>query len=137
MIHEKLEKLILTTYKDKKNLILEYQEKISKLGAQLIEFAQRNQDGVYKNHKIHYLLYDLFTFVNTYAKTSKNKRVMTEGHDDDNIMKVFGLNEAVQIANKININLNRLKELGFLNPVNKKKDRLTSLPNRIKLFKKL
>ena len=42
MIHEKLEKLILTTYKDKKNLILEYQEKISKLGAQLIEFAQRN-----------------------------------------------------------------------------------------------
>ena len=106
---EKLEKLIVSTHKnekkltkeERKTLILEYQEKISSLGIRLHEFVQRNQNGININYKIHHLLHDPFTFVNAYAKISKNKGAMTEGHDDEGIMKFFGLNDATKIATKI------------------------------------
>ena len=106
---KKLEKLIVSTHKnekkltkeERKTLILEYQEKISSLGIRLHEFVQRNQNGIHINYKIHHLLHDPFTFVNAYAKISKNKGAMTEGYDDEGIMKFFGLNDATKIATKI------------------------------------
>lgn len=106
---KKLEKLIVSTHKnekklikeERKTLILEYQEKISSLGIRLHEFVQRNQNGIHINYKIHHLLHDPFTFVNAYAKISKNRGAMTEGYDDEGIMKFFGLNDATKIATKI------------------------------------
>ena len=79
----------MTNQKIRKTLILEYQEKIFSLGIRLHEFVQRNQNGIHINYKIHHLLHDPFTFVNVYVKISKNRGAMTEGYDDESIMKFF------------------------------------------------
>ena len=49
----------------------------------LIRHTERNKNTTHINHKVQHLLYDPFTFVNAYAKISKNKGALTEGHKDD------------------------------------------------------
>jgi nicotine oxidoreductase len=76
-------------------------KRIHLLSKRLRDHAERNKDGEHINHKIFYLLHDPFTFVNAYAKISKNAGALTEGYNEDGMMRLFGLEQATKIANKI------------------------------------
>jgi retron-type reverse transcriptase len=81
--------------------LIEGLEFIQDLGCYLGKHTKRNEDTSHINYKIHYLLHDPFTFVNAYAKISKNKGALTKGVDDDNVIQLFGLENATNIAKKI------------------------------------
>jgi group II intron reverse transcriptase/maturase len=71
----------------------------------LENFTSRNTNTSHKNYKIHYLLHDPFTFVNAYAKVSKNKGALTKGvSTDSELMSYFGLTNAENIAKKFKTN---------------------------------
>lgn len=76
-------------------------QKIEVLSKHLRDHTRRNLNTSHINYKIHYLLYDSFTFVNAYAKISKNKGALTEGIEDENIIQLFGLKTASSLAKKI------------------------------------
>lgn len=76
-------------------------EKIEKLGKSLKGHTRRNLDTSHINYKIQYLLHDPFTFVNAYAKISNNKGAFTKGVENDNIIQLFGLEKANNLAKKI------------------------------------
>jgi len=59
---------------------------IKNLGKRLTKYAERNLNTKHVNRKIFFLLRDPFTYVNAYAKISKNKGVLTEGYQDENTM---------------------------------------------------
>lgn len=105
---KRLKKLTVSKYKNKKKITKE-ERKTSSLGTRFHKFVQRNQNGIHINYKIHHLLHDPFIFVNAYAKITKNKGAMTEKHDNEGIMKFFGLNEATKIATKIKQNKYKFK----------------------------
>lgn len=63
--------------------------------------TQRNLKTSHINYKIQHLLHNPFIMVNGYVKISKNKRALTKGYKDDNIMKSFRLEKAKIIINKI------------------------------------
>lgn len=67
----------------------------------LKEHTRRNENIHHVNHKIHHLLYNPFTFINAYAKISKNKGALTEGIQDEKTIQLFGLEKAKTIAKKI------------------------------------
>lgn len=85
-------------YKEKTAEGIEF---IEALGRDLGAHTRRNENTSHINYKIQYLLYDPFTFVNAYAKISKNKGALTKGVDDDNVIQLFGLEKATNIAKKI------------------------------------
>jgi group II intron reverse transcriptase/maturase len=87
--------------KNSKQNIIEGIEFIERLGRDLGGHTRRNEDTSHINYKIHHLLHDPFTFVNAYAKISKNKGALTKGVDDDNVIQLFGLEKATNIAKKI------------------------------------
>jgi len=66
----------------------------------LKEHTRRNENIHHVNHKIHHLLYNPFTFINAYAKISKNKGALTEGIQDEKTIQLFGLEKAKTIAKK-------------------------------------
>ena len=82
-------------------ILIEGPKFIETLGRNLGKHTKRNEDTSHINYKIHYLLHDPFTFVNAYAKISKNKGALTEGVEDDNVIQSFGLEKATNIAKKI------------------------------------
>ena len=82
----------------RKKKILQEQERVEKLSNKLNRHTTRNKNTEHINHKIFHLLHDPFTFVNAYAKISKNKGALTRGHQDKRIMELFGLKQAKEIA---------------------------------------
>lgn len=70
----------------------------------LREHTRRNLDTAHVNYKIQHLLYDPFTFINAYAKISKNKRALTEGINEKRTIQLFGLEKASILAEKIKQN---------------------------------
>ena len=96
----KSERKILTP-KQRKEFIEKGISKIQTLGNKLDQHSQRNKSTSHINYKVHYLLHDPFTFVNAYARISKNKGSLTKGYKDDEMMKLFGLEKAKKIAKKI------------------------------------
>lgn len=89
--------------KQKKRIefLIEGEKKIKRLGKRLMRYADRNLDTKHVNRKIFFLLRDPFTYVNAYAKISKNKGAHTEGYQDEKIMKYFGLKDAQKLAKEI------------------------------------
>jgi hypothetical protein len=88
--------------KKQKNEFLNIGESFIKSKAKkLIRHTERNKNTNHINHKVQHLLYDPFTFVNAYAKISKNRGALTVGHIDDNMMELFGEEKAKEIAKKI------------------------------------
>lgn len=78
---------------------------ISSMARKLKNFVSRNYNTSHINHKIHHLLHDPFTFVNAYAKISKNKGALTKGIKlDSEIMNYFGKINAENISNKFKTN---------------------------------
>lgn len=75
----------------------------------LMAHARRNENTDHVNYKIQYLLHDPFTFVNAYAKISKNKGALTEGTQDEKVIQLFGLEKAKIIANNIKQNKYKFK----------------------------
>lgn len=89
------------TPSERKTLIVEGQRKILELSVHLRNHTDRNKNVNHINYKIHHLLHHPFTFVNAYAKISKNKGALTKGYDEDGSMKLFGLEKAEKIVKKI------------------------------------
>lgn len=70
--------------------------------AYLDSFRKRNENIEHINYKIHYLLHKPFTFVNAYAKISKNKGALTKGiKSDEEIMRFFKISDAENISKQI------------------------------------
>jgi retron-type reverse transcriptase len=88
---------------------IEGKENIDKLAFRLREHTKRNKNPGHINYKIHHLLHDPFTFVNAYTKISKNRGALTEGYNDEGVMKLFGLETATSIAKKIKNNTYKFK----------------------------
>ena len=81
-----------------KDLILSKSHKLENL-------TLRNLDTKHINYKVYYILCDPFTFINAYARISKNKGALTKGITiDKEIMANFSLNIAENIANKFKKN---------------------------------
>lgn len=71
----------------------------------LEEHTRRNKNTSHINYKIYYLLCNPYTFVNAYAKISKNKGALTKGVDKhEQTMFFFGRSNAEQIAKKFKTN---------------------------------
>lgn len=87
--------------KNKKTLIIEGLQVIETLSQHLKAHTRRNENTLHVNHKIHHLLYNPFTFINAYAKISKNKGALTEGIQDDKTIQLFGIEKAKTLAKKI------------------------------------
>jgi group II intron reverse transcriptase/maturase len=107
---QKSNKQLVTNKKlNKKNLTKQEQEQfivksldnLDTLSEQLKRHTQRNTSTKHINYKIHHLLHDPFTYVNAYARISKNRGSLTKGHDDDEVMKLFGEEKANRIAKQI------------------------------------
>lgn len=99
------------TKEEKKTFINESNSESLRLSFRLREHTKRNENGEHINYKLHHLLHDPFTFVNAYAKISKNKGTLTEGHEDEGVMKLFGLQTATRIAEKIKNNKYQFKPI--------------------------
>lgn len=124
----------------KQKKIIEGIEFIKKLGRGLGSHTRRNKDTSHINYKIHHLLHDPFTFVNAYAKISKNKGALTKGVDDDNIIQLFGLEKATNITKKIKKGTYTFKPVQrtwIPKPGKNKKGPLTYQTNLTELYKKL
>nr|QYB22876.1 hypothetical protein [Nitzschia ovalis] len=74
---------------------------IKDLGKRLTKYTDRNLNTKHVNRKIFFLLRDPFIYVNAYAKISKNKGALTEGHQDEKTMQYFGKKEAEKMALEI------------------------------------
>lgn len=85
--------------KSKKKILT--QEKIMQKVKKLNKHVERNLKTNHINYKLFYLLFDPFTFVNAYSKISKNKSVLTKGHEDESVMEDFGFARAKRIADSI------------------------------------
>jgi retron-type reverse transcriptase len=118
--------------KEKKKLIKEGWTHINKLSYQLNRHTQRNLNTNHINYKIQHLLYDPFTFINAYAKISKNKGALTEGHMDEQIIQLFGHNKAESIAKKIKENNYQFKTVKrtWIPKPGKKKKRPIDVPTQ-------
>ncbi len=78
---------------------------IEKSASYLDEHKKRNENTTHINYKIFYLLEKPFTFINAYAKISKNKGALTLAtSDDENIMQLFSLQKAKKIAQDLRTN---------------------------------
>lgn len=115
-----------------KQKLIEGVEFIESLGIALGEHTKRNKDTSHVNYKIHYLLHDPFTFVNAYAKISKNKGALAKGFDDDNVIQLFGLEKATNIAKKIKEGNYKFKPVQrtWIPKPGKKKKRPIDIPNQ-------
>lgn len=99
---DKITKKIKTFSKEeKKQIVAEGISLIKGLGKKLNKHTELNKKTDHINYKICHLLYDPFTYINAYAKISKNKGALTKGHQDENTMQLFGLVKAKNIAKKI------------------------------------
>lgn len=118
--------------KEKKNLIKKEWAQIKKLSYQLNRHTQRNLDTNHINHKIQHLLHDPFTFINAYTKISKNKRALTKGYTDEQIMQLFGQNKVESIAKKIKENSYQFKPVKrtWISKPGKKKKRPIDVPTQ-------
>lgn len=86
--------------KDKKELELIKVDFIKKF-KKLEKHSSRNIDTKHINKKVYYLLHDEYTFVNAYAKISKNKGALTKGiASDEEVIKFFGKSTAKNISEK-------------------------------------
>lgn len=79
-------------------------ELISEQALNLQNHTQRNKNTKHINYKIYHLLHRPFTFVNSYAKISKNKAALSKGYKDSQIIEYFGICKAESIANKFKSN---------------------------------
>lgn len=71
----------------------------------LKRFQERNLNVSHINYKVVHLLHDTYTFVNAYAKISKNKGALTKGVlSDEQTMEFFGQIDALKIAEKFKKN---------------------------------
>jgi group II intron reverse transcriptase/maturase len=99
-------------------------EKIFKLGSFLRKYAQKNKDTNHINRKIFHLLRHPFIFVNAYSNISKNRRALTKGYQDEEMMKFFGLSDAITLAKTITdgtYKFSPAKRTWILKPGKKKK----------------
>ena len=73
---------------------------VESMSQRLNNHTLRNRDTSHINKKIYHLLEDPYTFINAYARISKNKGALTKGiPTDDAIMYNFSIQKATQIAN--------------------------------------
>ena len=87
---------------DKNYILNEAPNLISKLSKHLENHENRNKNTEHINYKIHYLLEKPFTFVNAYARISKNKGALTRAtKTDEEYIKLFSLEKARKIADEI------------------------------------
>lgn len=110
---------------NKKNRIAQGELDISRMAKKLKNFSNRNLSTTHINYKIHHLLHDPFTFVNAYAKISKNRGALTKGiKSDSEIMNYFGLSNAKNISEKFKNNTyfwSPTRRVWIPKPANKKK----------------
>lgn len=89
----------LRTKADKRAILAEWKSLEAKLEVHLKALAKRNTKPNHINYKIYYLLAQPFTYINAYAKISKNKGALTKGiKEDDEYIRSFGLKQAYTIA---------------------------------------
>lgn len=62
--------------------------------------TRRNENTSHINYKVYYLLCHSHTFINAYAKVSKNLGALTKGYNDKEAMQNFGKIQAERIASK-------------------------------------
>ena len=105
---------------------------IEKRSRHLREHTRRNIDTAHVNYKIQHLLYDPFTFINAYAKISKNKGALTEGINEEKIIQLFGLEKASMLAEKIKQNRYEFQPVKrtWIPKPGKKKKRPIDVPNQ-------
>jgi len=119
--------------KTNKKMILEMGLRdIEKRSRHLREHTRRNLDTTHVNYKIQHLLYDPFTFINAYAKISKNKGALTEGINEERTMQLFGLEKASILAEKIKQNRYEFQPVKrtWIPKPGKKKKRPIDVPNQ-------
>lgn len=81
----------MSLLKEKKKQLIKGQKENLKEGKSLEKHTKRNLNTKHINYKFMYLLHDPFTFVNAYTKIIKNKGALTEGHEDEGEIELFGL----------------------------------------------
>lgn len=87
-----------------KDLLTEGPLIIADFSKYLENHKHRNNDTSHINYKIHYLLEKPFTYINAYARVSKNKGALTKAtQTDQEVMRLFGLEKAQSIANKVKL----------------------------------
>jgi RNA-directed DNA polymerase len=76
-------------------------ERIEERATKLKSHTNRNTDTSHINFSIYHLLCDPFTFVNAYARVSKNKGALTKGVEQDSeTIRLFGNTLAEKISKK-------------------------------------
>lgn len=89
---------------ERKTLIEKETKRIKNLSYKLKKHTERNKNTNHINRKIFHLITSPFTFVNAYAKISKNRGALTLGYKEDKSIELFGLKKAINIAEKIKKN---------------------------------
>lgn len=81
------------------------EDHVKEFSKYLVSFSNRNKNTKHINHHIYYLLCNPYTFVNAYAKISKNKGAFTKGiNPEEETMFDFGRSHAKVIAQKFKTN---------------------------------
>jgi len=92
---------IKRTQLEKKNTLLLMKWLTSWKSIKVVGHQNRNLKTSHINYKVYHLLCDPYTYINAYAKISKNKGALTKGvSDDEQVMRFFGQFDAIYIANK-------------------------------------
>ena len=122
-----------------KQKLIEGVEFVESLGIAPRELTKRNKNTSHVNCKIQHVLHNPFTFVNVYAKISKTKGALMTGFNYDEVIQLFKLEKASNIAKKLKkaiTNLSRFRGDGYQNLVKRKKDLLTYQTNLTELYEK-
>jgi len=87
--------------REKKATLLLVKWLTSRKSKKLLGHQARNSITSHINHKVYHILCDPYTFINAYAKISKNKGALTKGvSEDEQVMLFFGQFDATKIAQK-------------------------------------
>lgn len=87
--------------KERKTSFNKEKNRVDLLSQKLKRFTARNKTTDHVNYKVWYLMHDPFTYINAYAKISKNRGALTKGYEDEKTMKSFGQKSAETIVKKI------------------------------------
>ena len=90
---------------NKEYILTEDPKIVKNLSKHLEKHSERNKDTSHINKKIFYILEKPFTYINAYARVIKNKGALTKAtNSDEEVMKLFSLEKAQRIANKVKNN---------------------------------
>lgn len=87
--------------KSGKEILKSGPEFVQKMSQRLSHHTLRNTDTSHINKNIYHLLEDPYTFINAYARISKNKGALTKGiPSDESMMYNFSITKATKLAQK-------------------------------------